>query len=93
MPSVRAVESRIRNVEGFAVAVYWHRGGDVRSDMQRFPSYPYHQAASGSITVADWKRTRFHPNYPGFDVEVLDTRGHSVSGNLRLATLRERYAG
>ena len=94
MPSVRAVESRIRNVEGFAVAVYWHHGGDVRSDMQRpLPPYRYRQAASGSITVAEWKRTRFRPNYPGFDVEVLDRRGHSVSGNLRLATLRERYAG
>jgi hypothetical protein len=42
------------------------------------------------MTVADWKRTRFQPNYPGFDVEVLDDRGRPVLGNTKLATLRER---
>ena len=93
MPTVRIVESRIRNVEGFAVAVYWHHGGDVRSDLQGFPSYPYQLAASGSITVAEWKRTRFRPSYPGFEVEVLDRHGRSVSGNMRLSTLRQLHAG
>jgi len=91
MPTLRAVESRIRNVEGFRVAVYWHHGGDARGDLEGFPTYPYQQAASGSITVAAWKRTRFHPVYPGFDVEVLDQRGASVSGNMKLANLRALY--
>jgi hypothetical protein len=91
MPTVRVVESRIRNVEGFDVAVYWHHGGDVRGDRQGFPVYPYAQAASGSMTVADWKRVRFEPHYPGYDVEVLDERGSSVSGNMKLRTLRDRY--
>jgi hypothetical protein len=93
MPTLKVVESRIRNVEGFAVAVYWHHGGDVRSDMQAFPSYPYHLAASGSISVAEWKRTRFRPTYPGFEVEVLDRHGRSVSGNMRLSTVRQLHAG
>ena len=91
MPSLGIVESRIRNVEGFRVAVYWHHGGDTRSDLQGFPVYPYSQAASGSTTVAAWKRTRFRSLYPGFDVEVLDRRGNSVSGNMKLATLRASY--
>lgn len=91
MPTVKVVESRIRNVEGFAVAVHWHHGADVRGDMQSFPSYPYRQAAAGSTTVADWKRTRFEPTYPGFDVEVLDPRGEPVSGNMKLESLRDMY--
>jgi hypothetical protein len=90
MPKVSHVESRVRNVEGFLIAVHWHRGSDVRGDKEAFPSYPYQIAASGEMTVADWKRTRFQPNYPGFDVEVLDDRGHPVLGNTKLATLRER---
>lgn len=93
MPTVKAVESRIRNVEGFDVAVYWHHGGDVRGDKRSFPSYPYRQAASGSITVADWKRTRFRPHYPGFEVEVLDGHGSSASGNMKLENLRGLYDG
>jgi hypothetical protein len=93
MPTVKAVESRIRNMEGFAVAVYWHHGGDVRGDKESFPTYPYQQAASGSSTVAEWKRTRFEPNYPGFDVEVLDPTGTSVSGNLKLDNLRGSTPG
>ena len=91
MPKVSVVESRIRNVEGFEVAVYYHRGGDVRGDKEQFPTYPYQQAASGEATVADWKRIRFQPNYPGYDVEVLDPRGRVVNGNVKLATLREEY--
>jgi hypothetical protein len=90
MPKVSHVESRVRNVEGFAIAVRWHHGGDVRGDKESFPSYPYQNAASGEMTVADWKRTRFGPHYPGFDVVVLDDRGHAVVGNTKLATLRER---
>jgi hypothetical protein len=91
MPTRKAVESRIRNVEGFGVAVFWHHGGDARSDLTGFPTYPYQQASSGSMTVAAWKRTRFEPNYPGFEVEVLDERGYSVSGNMKLANLRSLY--
>ena len=92
MPRVSAVESRIRNVEGFAVAVYYHHGGDVRGDKEEFPSYPYSYAAKGEATVADWKRTRFQPCFPGYDVEVLDPQGHSANGHVKLATLRRQYA-
>jgi hypothetical protein len=91
MPKVKVVESRIKNVEGFEVAVRYHRGGDVRSDKEDFPWYPYENAAKGEATVADWKRTRFEPTYPGYDVEVRDRSGSSVRGNMKLATLRELY--
>ncbi len=91
MPKVKIVESRIRNVEGFEVAVRYYRGGDVRGDKENFPSYPYEQAAKGEATVADWKRTRFQSTYPGYDVEVLDRSGAAVRGNMKLATLREQY--
>ncbi len=91
MPKVKAVESRIRNVEGFEVAVRYYHGADVRGDKGNFPWYPYEQAAKGEATVADWKRTRFQPTYPGYDVEVRDRSGASVRGNTKLATLRQQY--
>jgi hypothetical protein len=90
MPKVSYVESRVRNIEGFAIVITWHHGGDVRGDKKSLSGYPYRQAASGNLTVADWKRTRFSPNYPGFYVMVLEDRGHAVVGNTKLATLRER---
>ena len=91
MPKVKIVESRIRNVEGFEVAVRYYHGADVRGDKENFPSYPYELAASGEATVADWKRMRFQPTYPGYEVEVLDRSGTAVRGNTKLATLREQY--
>ena len=91
MPKVKVVESRIRNVEGFEVAVRYLRGGNVRGDKEHFPSYPYEHAAKGEATVADWKRTRFEPTYPGYAVEVRDRSGIAVRGNTKLATLREQY--
>ena len=91
MPKVKIVESRIRNVEGFEVAVRYYRGGDVRGDKENFPSYPYEHAAKGEATVAEWKRTRFQRTYPGYDVEVLDRSRTPVRGNTKLATLREQY--
>ena len=90
MPKVKVVESRIRNVERFEVPVRYYQGADIRGDKENFPWYPYEQATKGEATVAEWKRTRFQPTYPGFDVEVRDRSGAAVRGNTKLATLREQ---
>jgi len=67
------------------------RGADVRGDREGLPQYGYHRAAENHITVESWKGTRFRPSFPGFEVDVLDRRGNSVQGNMKLSTVREMY--
>ena len=91
MSTVATVEREIRRVEGFEVHVLHPDGRDVRGDRRRMPSYPFERKASGTATVADWRRTRFHHRYPGFAVVVLDGNGDIASGATTLKTLRASY--
>lgn len=89
--TVANVERKIRRVEGFRVRILHLRGADVRGDRTGLPQYNYHRAAENDITVETWKATRFRPSYPGFEVDVMDRRGNSVQGNMKLNTVRETY--
>lgn len=91
MSTVANVERKIRRVEGFRARILHLRGADVRGDRMGLPQYSYHRAAENDITVENWKATRFRPSYPGFEVDVLDRRGNSVQGNMKLSTVRETY--
>ena len=92
MPKVGRVELRISQIEGFLVRIRHLGGADVRSDRQGLPTWPYERAAKDSWSVADWKRERFAPTYPGFNVEVLDADGNPVPGQTRLESVRDTYA-
>lgn len=92
MPKVGRVELRISQVEGFLVRLLHPDGTDVRSDRNGLPTWPYERAAKDAWTVADWKRERFTPTYPGFGVEVLDGDNNPVTGQMRLETVRDSYA-
>jgi hypothetical protein len=91
MSTVVNVERKIRRVEGFEVHILHLRGADVRGDRTGLPQYNYHRAAENDITVKTWKETRFHPSYPGFEVNVVDARGNPVRGNTKLGTVRQSY--
>ena len=91
MAKVKRVEKSIWDVEGFSVRILYHTGVDVRSDREGVPVYPFDRAAKNEITVESWKAQRFRPNYPGFEVDVLDGDGDSVNGNTKLATVRDSY--
>jgi hypothetical protein len=91
MSKVKTVEKRIWDVEGFAVAILHLHGSDVRSDKEGLPMYKYEKAAKNDMTVADWKEIRFKPNYPGFDVAVLNGSGETVHGGTKLWTVRDSY--
>lgn len=88
---VGRVELRIANIEGFLVKILHLHGADVRSDREGMPTWPYERAAKDSWSVADWKRERFAPRYPGFDIDVLDGSGTVVPGQTRLETVRDSY--
>lgn len=91
MSTVANVERKIRRIEGFRVRFLHLNGADVRGDRAALPQYPYHRAAENNITVESWKTTRFRLSFPGFEVDVVDRRGNSVQGNMKLGTVRESY--
>ena len=41
--------------------------------------------------VKDWKRGRFQPTYPGFEVDVISETGSRVHGGTLLGTVRDGY--
>jgi hypothetical protein len=91
MSTIANVERKIHRVEGFDVRILHLRGADVRGDRTGLPQYPYTRAADNDITVETWKQTRFRPSFAGFEVDVLDGRGHSMQGNMKLSTVRNSY--
>ncbi len=91
MSTVANVERKIRRVEGFRVRILHLRGSDVRGDRTGLPQYSYHRAADGDFTVEQWKVTRFRLSFPGFEVDVMDRRGNSAQGNMKLTTVRDSY--
>ena len=91
MSSVANVERKIRRIEGFRVRILHLTGADVRGDRAGLPQYSYHRAAENDITVEGWKTIRFRPSFPGFEVDVVDARGHSLQGNTKLETVRATY--
>jgi hypothetical protein len=90
MASVGSVERQIRRVEGFPVTIR-QLGRNIRDDRTGLPGYPFKRAAPDRENVATWKRTRFQPRYPGFEVDVLGRDGRSVHGATLLATVRDEY--
>ena len=91
--SVKTVSEKISQVEGFDVRIV--AVGDDVGDVgrrRRVEDYPFVNAANGSWTVAQWRAKRFEPNYPDFNVEVLDGDGSSVHGKTLLSTVRNSYS-
>ena len=92
MATVRTVENKIRKVEGFIARILHPDGRDVRSDYEGLPNYnKYERAASGEMTVADWRESRFKTIYPGFEVKVVDGSGTAVLGGTKLGNVRDTY--
>jgi hypothetical protein len=92
VPTIDFIERQIRRVDGFDVRFRHRDGKDVRGDLELARGYGFQNSGPHTMTVQDWKRNRFEPNYPGFTCEVLDGRGRAVSGNTLLSTVRASYA-
>ena len=91
MATTLQVENRIERIEGFRIAFRHPHGRNVRDDRQNLPQYPYERALKGNATVRQWIDLRFHPNYSGWDVEVLEPNGKPVHNRTLLATVRKGY--
>jgi hypothetical protein len=88
MALLKNVESKIFRVEGFSVTIRHSDGRDMRGDRDSIPTYSYDRMAKNTMSVAEWKSTRFQPAYPGFAVDVLSSSGRSVNGRTKLSTVR-----
>jgi hypothetical protein len=78
MPTVKQLEAQIRRIEGFQVVITHRNGRDVRGDKRVLRRYPYQKAAAGSMTISDWRRTRFERNYPDdLRIEIPDRASRS----------------
>jgi hypothetical protein len=90
--TIKQVEKRIYDVEGFNVRVRHGRDSrDVRSDKGRVKQYGYRRALKHSKRVSDWRDGRFARTYPGFVVDVLHADGRVAHGRTLLGTVRDSY--
>ncbi|XYQ53269.1 hypothetical protein ACS91J_15575 [Pectobacterium carotovorum] len=90
MPLVKNVEKKIWDVQGFDVRFKTPDGRDIRGDKRDMPQYKKERASKNDMTVSEWKNV-FRKEYPGFDVDVLDSSGDAVNGNKKLGTVRDTY--
>lgn len=92
MATIKQVEKRIFDVEGFKVRIRHGRDSrDVRSDKGSVKQYGYRRALKHSKRVTDWRDGRFARTYPGFGVDVLDAEGRAAHGRTLLGTVRDSY--
>jgi hypothetical protein len=90
MPKVKTVEKKIWDVEGFDVN-FKQNGKNIRGDKQGMPQYRYERCAKNDMTVKKFIEARINPNYPGYDIEILDGQGNPFSGQTKLGTVRDCY--
>ena len=92
MATIKQVEKRIEMTEGFRVEILHGRDRrDVRGDKKGVAQYPYERMLKGSNNVRDWREGRFAMHYPGFEVRVLNSSGHTAHGGTLLTTVRDTY--
>jgi hypothetical protein len=88
--TVGSVERQIQRIEGFPATIR-QLGRNIRDDRTGMPGYPFKRAAPDRINVKAWKRSRFQPRYPGFEVDVIGRDGRVVHGATLLETVRYEY--
>jgi len=92
MVTVRTLERRIREVEGFEVRIVWPDGANVRSDYSSAHSYRRRRASNNNWTIHKWIKNSFKKSNPHFEVEVLSGNENVVKPhNIKLKTVRETY--
>lgn len=89
MPTVKNVEKRIWDKEGFDVVIK-KDGKNVRGDKKDFPQWNGKIQSKNDMTVKEWKN-KFSKQYPGYEVEILDGDGSEVHGSTKLGTVRDTY--
>ena len=91
--TVKFVCRKIRYKEGFDVCIR-HPNNNKPVRMRKIVpvQYPnFDRIASDTMTVAAWRKNRFHKTFPNFKVDVLDADGKAVGGGAKLGKVRATY--
>jgi len=93
MPTVRSIEKRIFELEGFRVQIRTLEGADIRGDRDLAGGYrSYQRQSPNTATVEEWKASRFRPSFVGLDVKVLLADGTTAHGRMLLLNVRSAYS-
>jgi hypothetical protein len=84
-------QKHILRVERFSVHIRHPGGRDVNDNRGGVPRYAWKNAAPDDITVEKWKSSRFRPQYPNFEVDVLTADRKPARGNMKLSSVRRLY--
>ena len=88
--STAPTRKKIIRLDGFRVRILYLTRVDVRAIARAYLN-TVTIARRNDFTVEQWKTTRFRTSFPGFEVDVMDRRGNSVQGNMKLGTVRDTY--
>lgn len=92
LASIKHIERKISELEGFDVDFLHLDGFNVRGDYKLETTYEYTNRAPASNTVTQWTKNWFKKPFPGFDVAVYEgTEGNVVPGNTKLKIVRDSY--
>jgi hypothetical protein len=81
----------IRDKEGFDIQVFDNDGNPVDTGQNGFGKYDFDRRARSTMTVAEWRDSRFGETWPGHSCKVLYGDGTEAHGNALLRTVRESY--
>lgn len=89
MPKLEIVEKRVFNVEGFQV-VFKDNGKDMRGDKMMPKQYEAERMTRNSFSVGEFK-AKVEKQFPGYEIDVLNSDGTVARGQTKLATVRDTY--
>lgn len=84
MTKLSTRQKEIEQLEGFKIQIFDGKGQLVDPDTQGLPQYLYQRKAAGTMTVVEWKASRFSTSYPGYTCDVLEANGEVAHGNFKL---------
>jgi hypothetical protein len=91
VPSIERIAAEIQQFEGFAVRIRPTVKSLAAKTNLRSYARSHERIARASFSVADWRRRRFDPVYPDYDVEVLFGDGRPASARTLLSKIRASY--
>lgn len=90
VPSIERIAAEIEAFEGFAVRIRPVQKVPPKTNLRSY-ARSHERIARASFSVADWKRRRFEPVYPEYDVDVLLADGRTAGPRTLLSKVRSSY--
>ena len=92
MPRISTIVKKVNSLEGFNIKIRNLQGEEVKANKQVGGDYTFKKPSKDDWTVGHWKAKRFAKNLPGFDCEVINGTGKTVSKAMKLKNLRGSYS-